>query len=307
MINVLWLEDNAAMLRDFFNLAKQEDVNLILKENSEDAKTMINLHDEQIDAAILDARGFRCSSSEQASTGGMHEVRKILESKLIPFAIFSGEANTIRNEEFINAIGNARVFEKGRDEMTVLDYIKDAVKDLPNVKVKQENKLAFSVFSIPTVIERFGENRIYENEQILIKLIRNKEDVDVVAKCIRSLYEGFIFQLFEGYCDCFKREYKDDGSFNFNRTAFKLENKKICQYVGQDYIGKLACMTALYSQSLNHDRGNTIVGKYLNETGDPYYIPCLINGMLSVMTWLPEFIRRNQNRKNGSKRNGTIH
>ena len=70
MINVLWLEDNAATLRDFFNLAKQQEVNLILVETAEDAKNMIDFHPEQIDAAILDARGYRTSSSEQAGTGG---------------------------------------------------------------------------------------------------------------------------------------------------------------------------------------------------------------------------------------------
>lgn len=297
MINVLWLEDNAATLRDFSNLAKQEDVNLILKETAEDAKAMIELHSEQVDAAILDARGYRRSVSEQAGTGGMHEVRRLLETKQIPFAIFSGEALTINNEEFINAIGNARVFEKGRDEMAVLDYIKDAVKDLPNVKAKQENALAFSVFADSRVIELFGKDSIFEIEQTLIKLIRNKDDVDIVPKCIRSLFEGFIFQLFED-CNCFKREKKDDGNFNFNGTAFKFENKKLCQYAGQDYMGKMACMTALYSQSLNHDRTKTDIGKYLSKTGDPYYVPCLVNGMLSFMTWLPEFLKNN---KNGSK------
>ena len=293
MINVLWLEDNAATLRDFSNLAKQEDVNLILKENAEDAKIMLDLHPDQVDAAILDARGYRQSASEQAGTGGMHEVRRLLETKQIPFAIFSGEALTINNEEFINAIGNARVFEKGKDEMAVLDYIKDTVKDLPNVKAKQENSLAFAVFADSKVIKMFGENIIFENEQTLIKLIRNKDDVDIVPKCIRSLFEGFIFQLFED-CGCFKREYKEDSSFNFNGTAFKFENKKICQYVGQDYMGKMACMTALYSQALNHDRTKTDIGKYLSKIGDPYYIPCLVNGMLSIMTWLPEFLRENK-------------
>jgi hypothetical protein len=100
MINVLWLEDNAATLRDFFNLAKQQEVNLILVETAEDAKNMIDLHPEQIDAAILDARGYRTSSSEQAGTGGMHEVRRLLETRQIPFAIFSGEALTINNETY---------------------------------------------------------------------------------------------------------------------------------------------------------------------------------------------------------------
>ena len=298
MINVLWLEDNASTLRDFFNLAKLHNVYLILKETAEDAKNMIDLHPEQIDAAILDARGYRQAVSEQAGTGGMHEVRRLLETKQIPFAIFSGEALTINNEEFINAIGNARVFEKGKDEMAVLDYIKDAVKDLPNVKAKQENALAFAVFAEPKVIELFGKDSIFANEQTLIKLIRNKDDVDIVPKCIRSLFEGFIFQLFEE-CNCFERKYKDDGSFNFNGTAFMFDNKKLCQYVGQDYMGKLACMIALYSQSLNHDRSKTEIGKYLSRTSDPYYIQCLVNGLLSFMTWLPQFI--NNNYKNGSR------
>lgn len=249
------------------------------------------MHPEQIDAAILDARGFRHSKSEQAGTSGMHEVRKLLEARLIPFAIFSGEASTISNEEFINAIGDAKVFEKGRDEMVVLDYIKDAVKDLPNVKAKQENALAFKIFTVPKVKEIFDDDKIFENEQTLIKLIRNKDDADNVAKCIRSLFEGFIFQLFEE-CGCFKREYKLDGSFYFNGTSFKFENKNLCQYVGQDYMGKIACMTALYSQSLNH-KGTPVV-EYLNRAGNPYYIPCLVNGVLSVMTWLPEFLCKNK-------------
>ena len=291
MINVLWLEDNAATLRDFFNLAKQQEVNLILVETAEDAKNMIDLHPEQIDAAILDARGYRTSSSEQAGTGGMHEVRRLLETRQIPFAIFSGESLTISNEEFINAIGNAKVFEKGKDEIAVLSYIKEAVKDLPNVKAKQQNALAFTVFTIPKVKEIFGDARILESEQILIKLIKNKDDIDNVAKCIRSLFEGFIFQLFEK-CGCFKREYKPDGSFHFNATAFKFENKNLCQYVGQDYMGKIACMTALYSQSLNHK--STPIMEYLSRTGNPYYIPCLVAGVLSVMAWIPEFLKVNK-------------
>lgn len=253
---------------------------------------MIELHPEQVDAAILDARGYRHTASEQAGTGGMHEVRRLLETKQIPFAIFSGEALTINNEEFINAIGNAKVFEKGKDEMAVLDHIKDAVKDLPNVKAKQENALAFAIFTDSKVIELLGKDKIFANEQTLIKLIRNREDVDVVAKCIRSLFEGFIFELFEK-SGCFEREYTYDGSFIFNKTAYKLENKNLSQYVGQDYMGKLACMIAIYSQSLNHDRSNTEVGKYLSQTGDPYYIPCLVNGMLSIMTWLPVFLKNN--------------
>ena len=298
MINVLWLEDNALTLRDFFNLAKLHNVNLILKETAEDAKTMIDLHPEQIDAAILDARGYRQSVSEQAGTGGMHEVRRLLETKQIPFAIFSGEALTINNEEFINAIGYARVFEKGRDEMAVLEYIKDAVKNLPNVKAKKENELAFKVFSHPEVVALLRQDEILENERLLIKLTKNKKDVDIVAKCIRSLFEGFIFPLFEK-AGCFKREYKEDGSFNFNGTAFKFDNKKLSQYEGQDYMGKLAAMTALFSQSLNHNSGATKVGKYLSKSGDPYYVSCLVNGMLSLLTWLPEFI--NKNYKNGSR------
>ena len=89
MINVLWLEDNAATLRDFFNLAQQENVNLLLQETAEDAKTMIELHPEQIDAAILDARGYRHSASEQAGTGGMHEVRRLIIANFLVIIIFA--------------------------------------------------------------------------------------------------------------------------------------------------------------------------------------------------------------------------
>lgn len=291
MINVLWLEDNAATLRDFSNLAKQEDVNLILKETAEGAKTMINLHPKQIDAAILDARGYCRSASEQAGTSGMHEVRRLLEAKQIPFAIFSGEALTINNEEFINAIGNARVFEKGKDEMAVLDYIKDAVKDLPNVKVKQDNALAFAIFANPRITEIFGQDRIIENEQTLIKLIRSKDDVDIVAKCIRSLYEMFIFPLYEEFNIIDSRNIYGERN-NFNHKAIALEHRDT-EYIGKDYIGKMACMLALFSQPLNHGRLETSAGIYLNNSGNKYYLSCLVEGMLAIMAWLPDFLRNN--------------
>ena len=291
MINVLWLEDNAVTLRDFFNLAKQENVNLLLQETAEDAKTMIELHPEQIDAAILDARGYRHSASEQAGTGGMHEVRRLLETKQIPFAIFSGEALTINNEEFINAIGNAEVFEKGKDEMAVLNHIKNVVKDLPNVKAKQENALAFSVFADSRVIEMFGKDKIFANEQTLIKLIRNREDVDVVAKCIRSLYESLVFPLFEAFRVIDSNNiYGERNSFNYKAVA--LEHRDT-EYIGKDYIGKMACMLALFSQPLNHGKLETSAGVYLNSSGNKYYLSCLVEGMLAVMSWLPDFLKNN--------------
>ena len=34
--------------------------------------------------------------------------------------------------------------------------------------------------------------------------------------------------------------------------------------------------------------------EYLSRTGNPYYIPCLVAGVLSVMAWIPEFLKVNK-------------
>ncbi len=290
MIDVLWLEDKADELEAFNDLAYENGINLIIHETAFDAEKAITLHPEWFDAAILDARGFSRTKTEQQSTSGMHNVMFLLKSKQIPFAIFSGEVGIISNEEFINSLGGARLFKKGSDDLSVLKYIKEVVADLPNVKVKQDHAQAFLIFSNSKILDLFDDDEIYEFQKILIKLILNKDDMDVVAKSVRALFESFLFKLFDNY-RWFDIKYNERGGVNFNGTAYLFENKDTT-YVGKDYMGKLLSMTALYSQPLNHGEANSV--KYLLESKNQYYLSCIVDSMLAIMAWLPEFIKKNK-------------
>lgn len=290
MIDVLWLEDQADCLRDFYDLAEASDVRLIIKKTAEEAEFFINDASQHLDAAILDARGFQHSTSEQKGTRGMHVIKDLLVQKKIPFAIFSGEASIVANEEFRSAIpDDVAIFEKGKDEDIVIEHVKRIVKDSPNVKIKSEYALAFSVFSNPKLQDLFDEEYILKNQNVLIKLLKNKDDNRNLASCIRDLYESFIFNIFELY-GFFDKETDEYGNVNFNKTAYKLENKE-SRYRGKEFIGKMACMVALYSQALNHSRDTTSIGKYLNRSCNTYYCMCLLNGILAVMSWLDEFVK----------------
>ena len=289
MIDVLWLEDQADCLRDFYDLAENSGVRLVTKKTAEEAKCFINDVSQHIDAAILDARGFQHSTSEQKGTRGMHFIKDLLAQKKIPFAIFSGEASIVTNEEFRSAIpDDVVIFEKGKDEVKVIEHVKRIVKDSPNVKIKRDYALAFSVFSNPKLQDLFDEEYILKNQNVLIKLLKNKDDNRNLASCIRDLYESFIFNIFELY-GYLRKEADEYGNASFNKKAYKLE-KKESKYEGQEFIGKMACMVALYSQALNHSRDTTTVGKYLNRSGNAYYCMCLLNGFLAVMSWLNDFI-----------------
>ena len=290
MIDVLWLEDKADELDAFNDLAFENGINLMIHETALDAEKTILLHPERIDAAILDARGFNRSKTEQQSTSGMHNVMFLLRSKQIPFAIFSGEVGIISNEEFINSLGGTRLFKKGSDDLSVLKYIKEVVANLPNVKVKQQHAQAFLIFSNSKILDLFDDDEIYEFQKTLIKLILNKDDMDVVAKSVRTLYESFLFKLFDNY-RWFDVKYNERGGVNFNGTAYLFENKDTT-YIGKDYMGKLLSMTALYSQPLNHGEANSV--KYLLESKNQYYLSCLVDSMLAIMAWLPEFIKKNK-------------
>jgi len=283
MIDVLWLEDKADELEAFNDLAYENGINLMIHETACDAENTINLHPERIDAAILDARGFNRSTSEQQNTKGMHKIMIMLKMKQIPFVIFSGEVGILSNEEFVNSLDGAKVFKKGPDDESVIKHIKGIVADLPNVKVKQENALAFKIFSNAKVLNLFDDDEIYEFQQTLIKLILNRDDMDVVAKGIRTLYESFIFKLFDSY-----RWF--DIKTTFNGTAYTFENRDTA-YIGKDYMGKMLTMIALYSQPLNHGEANSV--KYISDSKNHYYLSCLVDGMLAIMAWLPEFIKKN--------------
>ena len=285
MIDVLWLEDQANTLRDFYELAQKEGINLILKETADEAEKFITLHPEQIDAAILDARGFTRSVSEQKSTKGMHVIKDLLREHSIPYSIFSGEASITSNEEFVNTLPkDVRIFEKGKDESKVLSHTKSLVANLPNVRTKKEHSLAFSVFSKDEVLDLFDDDEILEIQQNLIKLIQNREDIDVAGKMIRSLYEDFLFPLFENYGIC-------DSDNDFNEEARELGRGN---YKGRFYIGEIARMVGLYSQALNHGKSKTEIRNYLYTSGNRNYLSCLVEGMLAIMSWLPEFLRTNR-------------
>lgn len=288
MIDILWLEDQSNKLEQFIDLAYEDGINLFVFETAIMAEREINLHPERYDAAILDARGFMSSTSEQANTKGMHKIKDLLMSKQIPFAIFSGEAGIVSNEEFINSLSGISVFKKGSEEENLLEHIKDLVKDSPNIKIKNDYKDAFKVFSNNKLINLIDDDdKLINGQQELIKMIRNKDDFKIVAGCIRSLFEGLIFDVFKKYGII------DEDEEVFNKQAISLDNRGH-NYVGREYMGRIMVMTALNSQPLNHDVSKTAIGQYLNNAGNKYFIPLLVDSMLAVITWLPEFLKKNK-------------
>lgn len=292
MIDVLWLEDQPTLLRDFKILAGQKGLQLINVLTAEQAIEQLK-KSKRFDAAVLDARGYQRSTEERAGTPGMHKVRdKLNANGNIPFAIFSGEASIMENQEFKDAIGSTPLFEKGRDEEALIEWILNAVSDNDRVRIKRQYDSSFKVFRTEKLYDFLDEKTIEDAKEYLMQLLLFRLDLDKVSQNIRHLYEDFIFPIFEYYLyipevDNWGREIT-----TFNQKAIELQRCGKNSPMWKRHYGNVLSMTAINSQPLNHGYKDNELKQVLTEVGSTNYTNCLVEGMLAIMDWLPVFLNQ---------------
>ena len=282
-IDVLWLEDEPK--ESFINLAKDEDfdINLIWKATASEAIEYIKKNIDQLDGAILDARGH-LDPNDQLGEAGLYKVKDELKmhylNRPIPVAVITGQEDLLRKDGFVDTL-NTRLFRKNGDEDAVLEFIRDGAKELDDVKIKTEHHLAFKIFDETVVKEIVLDSKIRELKKQLIEQLKAPVNTNRTPRIIRGFFEGLIFPLMHHYGMINKSYIK----FNDEARYFSIDKK-----IYSEDQERLFRAIAFCCQGLNHEKPDIKIVNYLQETQDPYYIDSLFKGLLSLLTWLPDFI-----------------
>ena len=200
-IDVLWLEDDPK--EDFVKLAKNKKFNIKLIHcgTADKALIYIDKYINQLDGAILDARGH-CVQGDEESEKGMYEVIRKLTSfsreRPIPVAVITGQEDLLKKDGFEVSV-LYKLFRKNRDEMDLLKYIREGAEKLEDVKIKNEHPLVFEIFDEEIVKQVVKESKIQSLKSRLISQLKDTIDISSNPGIIRDFFEGLIFPLFEHY------------------------------------------------------------------------------------------------------------
>lgn len=146
---ILWEEDHPELLPEFRIDIEDMGYELVICTNAEQACSYLEMHIENLSAAILDVDGYLKATDEETSAS-FHRVRdKINELRNrnpIEFFAFTGKAKYITNKsDFEKSFGV--VFDKRTQSNEALEYLKDIVERHADTAIKNRYKEAFAVFN----------------------------------------------------------------------------------------------------------------------------------------------------------------
>ena len=173
-IDVLWLEDQPEEY--FKKLAKNKkfNINLVWFGTAKEALIYIDKYIDQLDGAILDARG-RYVPGGKESEKGLYDVIGKLKSysreRPIPVAVITGQKDLLEKDGFEDSV-LYKLFWKNRDEMAVLSYICEEAKKLDDVKIKNEHPLVFELFDKEIVKQIVDDSKIQSLKKSLISQLK---------------------------------------------------------------------------------------------------------------------------------------
>lgn len=194
-IRVLWLEDEINKIEAFLDRLYLDEISVTHVDTANNFIAELNKNLDDYDAVILDVMGVVNSLDEMPTSKAFSvahkEVLGLKHKKIVPYFVLSAQLTKDENQGLKEYIGDAHIYIKSRDEERLIQDIKSAVVELPDVILKYKYSKILSVFND----DQLGAdhyNRIFD----LIKSAESSQDIerseDLLPR-IRKIIEA-IFQ-----------------------------------------------------------------------------------------------------------------
>ena len=194
-IRVLWLEDEINKIEAFLDRLYLDEISVTHVDTANNFIAELNTNLDDYDAVILDVMGVVNSLDEKPTSKAFSvahkEVLGLKHKKIVPYFVLSAQLTKDENQGLKEYIGDAHIYIKSRDEARLIEDIKSAVVELPDVILKYKYSKILSVFND----DQLGAdhyNRIFD----LIKSAESSQDIerseDLLPR-IRKIIEA-IFQ-----------------------------------------------------------------------------------------------------------------
>ena len=150
-LNVIWIDDEYDKQANVIDEAEHDDFQFIPFKTSREGMEYLceNLHD--VDALVLDAKVFKETTNETASTKGLcaslAEISKISGQngrKEIPCVIFTGQADLLDNESFLNMIDGIPVCSKNTSNKILFEKLRELIGESESATIRNRYPLAYS-------------------------------------------------------------------------------------------------------------------------------------------------------------------
>lgn len=292
-IKVLWIDDQFELEgSDFIGLAELMDIDIIGLASHEEGVEELKKNQSTYSAVILDALVKNEKHDEKLSLVGLRNSRDFLialnKQYHLPFYIFTGEPGYASSESFIESYGE--IFVKVRDNVTLLERIKFDYGSRPRDFARKQYYEAFEIFDIG-ILDKNAEN-------LLVDILTNIENKSFIKKNIapqRDLFEAILKCLHFGVPHIPAEFYDARLNSNPNQEYCVrfLEGRTVT--IGEtNYHSNLAPVPQFIKSVFRKLKESLNDYSHLKDTDFLKY-PLLANTflLLELLTWIPEFSRKN--------------
>lgn len=149
--NVIWIDDQFDEQASFIDLAEREGFNLITFKTSRDGMNHLRDNLLDIDAVILDAKVFKESEAELATTKGLRasldEIAKISgqnNSRDIPHVIFTGQPDLFGSSAFEDMVDGIPIFSKLHSSETLFHRLRKLIGESASASIRNRYPEAYA-------------------------------------------------------------------------------------------------------------------------------------------------------------------
>lgn len=197
---VLWMEDEADKMDAFFDLAYNNDIELIQVSTFVDFKMTIEKNSRfYFDAIILDALGLMDTTDETPSLRALNEAINFINQhkaiEVIPYIILSGYLGNVEFASVTEMLGTENIYYKSKDEKKLLADIKESMKSKLDAQLKYKYRDLLEVCS-----DNFLGSSHFTRLYLLIKHIENVErlsNTEDMLNPVRKIMERVFTRMSE--------------------------------------------------------------------------------------------------------------
>jgi len=301
--NVLWIDDDYKIQKDFIGQAEQEDIDIFPFESHEEGIADLIKRTDFYHAVILDAKVKKGKNDTVTGLAGLTASRdKLIEINkdgYLPYFIFTGQPDYVDAAWFSESFG--RYFIKAKDNDVLFQAIKDEVDNKEEFILAKEYKQAFDVCTESYI----GIDNQKHLMQIL-KSIRNpneKFDDELYFTQLRIILESLF--RYANKIGLLHNKCLEGGNVNLSESSLFLSGlptkhlgvsckKSHFSKIISESVKSILFITGAASHTVAPEIKNNInLIEYREALNTPYLLYSLTFQLMDILIWFKKYADEN--------------
>jgi len=297
IIKVLLIDDDKDFSTSLIGDGRRNGLNIIHETNWETGFIRLK-NDPGIQFLILDGKCLLDEDQEKPKNNFLSKVLpelRVYETQFnrpVPFCVNTGFIERYSEDQE----GNCEVFGKAQDNSPMFDFIKEEVAktDLYGYKLKYGS--AFNAFSEDLILPVHLSNLYKLLEALEGKRKIEKQLFEVIRELVEEIFKSL--QLKHNHFKDFNVFFHPDGRPNLNNCDRYLSGLNVTnRYNGKDFIPDFETPAHISRTITFVTTTSSILSHNYKYEFTNFIFLSAANGLLEMLSWLPEYVKTNYNNK----------